>query len=322
MRTKQLLQEYISLVSGTREKAYLLDRPEVYEYEKQHRVQLVDMTAAQIQEMVETFVVNQNNKAQISPKTRRQYLVEFQRFFRWYAQTYMAGGDSIILDIPKVVESRPRKDVWAVEGELIKNILSSRYTPEDAIYYECLIRFFYEGVPDAESLVLLKPQDIDLNQQQMYIEKTDTTYEMSDRLCYLYLAVNQMDGIQSNARNVTPMLRWHGSAMKFKIAGRVADEVDSRSLESMGRNIRTSVRLCVQNNSTYQFQIKDLYNAGFIVKAVQKLGRDQYLHYANKRRRGNGFLDQYDPLYDYATKEYGIRDLLHKFRERIAQYDV
>ncbi len=280
-KTKEYLEEYMktkseNIVVKTR---YQLDRPELYDYEKEIDKPLYHMNTDEVIELL-IRLTNKRYKTdgiKVSFRTYNAIVSNMRGFFEWYIENIelvrnpcnnkrLKGRNIMdaVFDVSNVVTRRNIDDA-------IQRIRTDR--PEDmADYYEALILMFYEGFPTSSDIVSFK--EYDLNHETHVATVNGAYIQLSDRLYELLVRIHKRTEIPFT-KGVYLFLSYHGSYLKFTTFQSRRDIFQDQEPIYYANHISRIVNKNINAYFDIKINARMLYVCGFYDWFVSEIGKEE-----------------------------------------------
>lgn len=284
METKKIIEEYLDKNKDKLIDTYYLTSEEIYNCEEEFDKSLLEFDDSEILMMFSRIVVSNNQVLQnsLSSALRNRY----NTFFKWcikmgYAKenqfvkykdelsdksilSYLVycNGDGLVLYKPDEIESMCQKI----------NLI------DDGIYFEGIIRTFYEGMPSTMTFVKMKESYINWNTN--IIDFGYMKFKISDRLKYIYKYVSNMDNLvlKGSIRKKTYRLeRYNGSLYKFTIRDKSKWENNNHvdvNVYAVAKGINSSRFSFLEKYLECKLTPEILYNSWLFKVLLENSGND------------------------------------------------
>jgi integrase len=257
-----------------------IDRPEVYEYEKKIGKQLVEMDVDELFEMILTFNGNRSMNSStfsVSYSSYDQIASMYRSLFNYYIDNVEViknpFNDKRMRGTQAAQRLAKSKEPFNIElvDKMIEN-LHNDFEPEHAMYYECIIRMFYEGFAKAEEIVMLDEDMI--SKKDKTVRLPGRTIQLSDRCFELLEHIHQMEDIEG-WRGDFAMVSWRGHYFKYIVRPRKADELQAREMSDIANVINRAIIVNVKNKYGVDINYRLLYLLGFYESLKKTFGKER-----------------------------------------------
>ena len=313
--TKDWIDEFFEVAyKGCADKMRsLLDRKELYEYERKIDKSIFEMNADEIIDFLMNYRTIFGKTVPVKFGGLHQATSMLRTFFNFYInhkdgqpienpmkdKRFWASNMCKILygvdsDAP-IRQMRSRKDL----DDFIAFLYAGDNSDDRAIYYHCICQLFYCGIPTAKDIVLLKEGQIDLKNKTIDLE--GTCIHLTDMCAKLLKIVHEMTAMSGNDRTNYVMCHYHDGYFKFPVISSFVDGFNSRPIADVQSSITRTIR-----RAFLEFQmdanVHDVFMLGFYDYIVREYG----VEVTNKMINTRGNQEYTQTLYNCAN-QYGIK---------------
>lgn len=256
----------------------LVDREEVYAFEKQIGKELVDMNADELLEMIRTYRLK-NKKDTNHVLASRSYVNiagAFRKIFNHYSMEYGPIHNPFVID-PKLKTTKAlellndeskgySKEYMNSIIEKIHDVYGDR--SDRAAYLECGILMYYNGFYSCEEIVLLKREDIDFARKTVAL--SGRKIKLSDRCFNLMVQIHNMDSMEY--QRAVPMLSYKGGYFKFPVQKSKVKDFDDMPIEKVTNHHAGHMFRHVSKPMGVNITPLNLYYLGFYDFIVDRVG--------------------------------------------------
>lgn len=280
-KTKEYLEEYMKTkpVSSVTKTKYQLDRPELYDYEKEIDKPLYYMNVDEIIELLNRLT-NKRYKAdgvKISFRTYDVIVSNLRGFFEWYIENVelirnpcsnkRLKGQNIMSELFDYGWVLTKKEI----DDAIQKIRNDR-TENTADYFEAIILLHYEGFPTSLDIVNFK--ETDLNHETHTAFLNGACIHLSDRLYELLVKINAKTEIPF-AKGVYLFLSYHNSYFKFTTFRSREDSFQEREPEYHANHLSRILNKDINEYFDIKINARMIYLCGFYDWLVSEIGKEE-----------------------------------------------
>lgn len=275
--TKDYMDQYLSSrPEKTRKKIRsMIDRREVYDYEKKIGKTIFEMSSDEIIDMVKGFSRRGANKGKLSLKTYDIIFSLFRGLFDWYIEEV-----NVIINPfnsrsfrEKVSEVFAERREHIIDKNIIEKAISNLYAneiPEYAEYCEAIIRMAFEGFATTHDIVSMKEKDVNHARRSVTIRGTE--HLLSARLYSLLVKIHNAEELPAH-RGYFVLIQYEDSYFKFPTRESFVD-IKRESMywqQYISRVFNNKIVPCFECEVTF----RDIYLCGLYEYIVKKYGKEK-----------------------------------------------
>lgn len=265
--TKEIIEEYCQ--DQKKDVKSIIDRREMYEYEKKLGKSIFDMNSEELFNMFSSFF-----QREISYRTYDQIVSRYRQLFNWYIKNKRIIVNPLNnKEITGLNASKKFNPKICLTKDGLENIINKLYNVfsyNRAIYYESIIRLFYEGIYQAREIVLLSPNMVDHRRHVIYLPGREM--KLSNRLYSILEEIQKINEIEGG-RSSFLLERWHGLYFKYIIRPSKKDEFQNRTEEEITLFIQKALVKAKKAIDADFINGKYLYWMGFYNFLLLKIGK-------------------------------------------------
>lgn len=307
--TRELLDKVYELYSPYKSSLVytiqkMIDKPVLFDYEKEISTDLVDMSQDQLFGLINRILHHKQNKD--GDHYLRMGSYDYVRhalynIFEVYISIHPMANP---MRSPVFVKDNVRRILMqgksAFTWGTVENLLTElryEYPPEHVEYIELIMQLFYCGFQTWSELINLEASQI--NHQTKTIVLPGRTIKLSDR-CYALLINNQrMVSFKGNYKTFY-FVPWRNKYLKYMMTASAADRINDKTEQSIHQYARTIYARSVLNGRAEQINYSVLFNLGFYNYIVSKYGKERARSMILTHDREN------IPLWKQVQIEYGL----------------
>ena len=316
-KTKELIDSYLktktqNMIIKTR---HQLDRPELYEYEKEINKPLYYMTVDEIIELLKRLTnANVKNRTKLSFRTYEAIITNLKGFFDWYIENVEVvknpcnnkrlRGSNIAYELVD-------KEVLLTK-EHINSAIEKIHNDRDdysADYFEAIILLFYVGFPTSLDIVNCKMSDIDHQNKTAVVN--GTTIDLGDRLYELLIKLYNIEEIPF-AKGTYLFLSYHDSIFKFTTFKSRFDVFQERSAEYYANHLSRTFVTQIRPYFDIVVNARMIYICGFYNWLIAKVGKERLKELVAVDRNIKNTKELME-----LSNEYGIREKNTTFVKKV-----
>lgn len=316
MTTKELFEAYFGERNHKRNNVKnSVDRPEVYEMEEKLGKPLIEFTPDECMEMLKYF-----------GKVKRFALNSYSAWISIYRSIFDFYSDNIELIRNPFNDKRFKhvdllaKELGFHENKLTMEDVNAAIAkinedPDDierAIYIECMMRLFLDGISSIEELVTIRTEQVNLDEST--ITRDDgIIIHLSERTVYLLMMIEEMESMSYGNRK-SYMVPWRNHYIKYPSRFKNIDDRDIRDVCKMvSRVFSQGVRKVTEANITYQ----TLYHLGLYEYLKGKFGEEMLSQMLTSDGKRGKIVDDFQS----ALVEYGVsKKSVYTIKRALSQY--
>ena len=275
--TKKLLNMYLATrpEKTSAKIRSMIDRHEVYDFEKHLGKSVFEMTDDEIITMFSMFRRRGAQKSKLSAKTYEIITSLFRSFFNWYIDSV-----EVIRNPFNSSEFKRRiktelsnvRDVGVSKEAIAKaiNRLGFNENPDYAEYCEAILRMAYEGFANTYDIVNFKEANVDHLRRSVTLRGCE--HLLSSRLYELLVKIHNKETMPASKGDFT-MVDYDGSYFKFPTRDSFASvERESVFWQSyLSRVFKNKISPCFE----FPISFRDVYICGFYEHLARKYGREE-----------------------------------------------
>lgn len=258
----------------------LVDREEVYDFEKQIGKELVDMNADELLEMIRTYRLK-NKKDTNHVLASRSYVNiagAFRKVFNYYSMEYGPIHNPFVID-PKLKTTKALEllndESKGYSREYMESIIEKIYDvygdrSDRAVYLECTIMMYYNGFYSCEEIVTLKRENIDFSRKTVAL--SGRKINLSDRCFNLMVQVHNMDRMEQ--QRPVAMLSYKDGYFKFPVQRSKVKDFNDIPLEKVTNHLAGYMFRYVAKPFGVNVTPTNLYYLGFYDFIVDRVGTE------------------------------------------------
>ena len=305
--TKQLFDEFFA--SKDKEASYLrkvrpqVDRPEVYEYEKQIGKQLVDMNSDELFEMLRSF---NKDGFTIGYASYDSMAVMYRQLFEYYIDNYELIRNPWNTKNMRGIAAYERlaDGKEAITWESVQKVIDELYETNEedrAKYIELILRLYYCGFERADEIVLMKENMIDF--KNGIVRLSGRAVQLDQKCLGLLIEIHNMDYMKG-WRGDFLMASWNDGYFKFPIRPKEESGFNDRPLGEVSCLINRMISSRIRKGLHFDINYRMLYFLGFYDFMVKTYGKEK----TNRILRSYRVREDVVEL-DNAARMYGITNL-------------
>ena len=301
--TKEVLDAYFkSRVQSIDERARrAIDRPEVYEYESKLGKQIFEMNATELFEMLLTFKSHNGRvaKNRISATTAYSTTRLFKMVFQFYSDNYKLIRNPFLDDtfkgsnFTKAFNDSGEKYSKADLDALIEKI-HNEYLEKRAIWLECMLLMFYNGIATMGELIQIKTSDLSVEEQTVSVG--NRIVRLSDRCFETLITVNKMEEMDTeHGRRL--MTSWRDSVFKFPCFPKKVGMYDNSPISEITGKLNIHLSEMVRKKFNAEVNASKLFTLGFYDFLCEKYGKEHI---------DEVITSKWDRMIEQEAQEYGF----------------
>lgn len=288
--TKELLDMFFAETSeeGKPNNRAILDRKELYAYEKTISKELIDMDAKEIVGLVNAvYCATKDGRKMIYSgnkfSTYEKFVNLIKRIFDWYNKKAHSFGVEMVNNPCNEEILRGKKfreamyeDKDILTFEVVQKVIdiARERDKEKADYYELIILLFYNGFESTEEVVKMQEHMIDHDRRRVRLP--GRTVQLSDRCYDLLVEIHNTDKMRSSIYNKTfEMISWHNSYMKFSVLPSKVGEFQDKDIKIIQGKITRTLTKELFNLCSVKLNYITLYRLGLYDFIVEQYGLNE-----------------------------------------------
>ena len=280
MTTRELIDNFFNNKTAdyARKIRRQVDRPELFEYEKEIGKPLVMFTADDIMKYLSDKVVGVDGK-KLPFSTIYSIVSTYRTIVDWYCTentpVYNAWRDKRFRAQELSVALTDTADPFTTEDmeDFIKGIRRT-FEPEKADYMELMTRLFYSGFPKAADIIAVKEEAVIPKKRAIYLPNY-RMIELDERTFNLAVRVHEMDVYPGKHFNYV-MTPYHGSYFKVPTRANECDKLNDKDIFTASVPFNRCIRqAAVETDFKKEINYLTLYYLGFYDTMVKKYGRER-----------------------------------------------
>lgn len=286
-----------------------VDRPEVYEYERQLGKSIFDMEVDELFGLILSFNKSRewgNSNFSISYGSYDQIASTYRSIWNFYIDNKIAvirnpWNDKRMRGAAATKRLAASKEPFTYK--IIDDVIKRLYDeyPDDSYnskYIECLLLLFYNGFAEAQEIVLLNEEMINFHTKAVRLP--GRTIHLSDRCFELLEYVHKLDVIETE-RGTYTAVPYHEGYFKFIIRPKNNASFQGKSLTEAGAVITRKITQEVKKRYSIDINYRMIYLLGFYDYIVQQSDADRAKKLVMSIRNS----DDAKELLQY-SREYGL----------------
>lgn len=282
--TKELLDGYFESIKDTganiKKLRAMIDKPELYDYEKEIGKELIDMDVDDLFGLVKRLYNNTKDGKKISFMTSHNSYDSFasllRAIFNYYIDTVQPIKNPLYDKRMKGVEAARRlsEGTEAFTKEMVDDIISklhADYEVDKADYVEMIMLMYYCGFETAAEIVDLKEEMID--HRERTVDLPGRTIQLSNRLHKLLVKFDKMNEIQG--WRTDSLVPYNGGYFKFLVKPSKVDTFDERPKAFVCDMINRVIATHVNYKYNTKINYSSLYWLGFYDYLVKTYGQEE-----------------------------------------------
>lgn len=312
--TKKYLDEFYEENPGRRRK--VLDTEELYIVEARENTELVEFTEEYAVEFVqliqEMYFKKTGHGKTIS--AIRAVVTEGSKFFEWYIEKYnqidtdrkfgrINPFKASAFSNSQIQETVRIGDMSLSNGD-VENAIKHAYATRErgaAVYIECLIRLFHEGISNTKEALEITEDMVDFNSGEIKLPRR--TIRMSDALKDRMVELQGIDTIKRGNKQMV-MTRINNSVLKIPLYTSYKGLSIEDRIVSISSRMRDSVS-DIGNDIGVKMVPDRLFRLGFYNYVCSKNGEEFARRVFTSKWKSKKNIDENSVLKKYAD-EYGI----------------
>lgn len=291
LTTQELFDEYFKDNPESQSKRSNIDKPVLYEYEKEIGKTLLDMDRGEMLELIYRYAKGiAKCHPYIVTATVDSVSSRIRLILDWYSRSYDKSYQNVL---KKSSNKQSESILWAVIHKagrithkdfqnivrqlhndcLLNDSISNQdYTRAD--YLELLMMLFYSGFYEAKEIV--KVTEIDIENKTCKLP--DRIITLTNRTFELLTAFHNQEVLTiPNGNSVIqhPLCSWHGSYLKFFVQSSKTEQFNNRSESTVSRSINYNISYWAGNQSSTWVCSKALYWLGVYNRLVSVFGEEE-----------------------------------------------
>lgn len=273
--TKELLDMFFDEYPRVQTKRNILDREELYSYEKQTGKELKDMSSEDILGLVKA-VYCKTPDCVPNISTCDNFLKVTEKFFDWYARRIYLRINPCDVDFLKGMGLRislTDKENALSFAKVQRVIDMIRENEGDkADYYELVILLFYNGFRKAEEITTMQESMIDHENRKVYLR--GKTVQLSDRCYELLNKVHNLSSVKDTSYDkYYDVISWRDSYFKFIVLPSCSKDFDDKDINEVNGKISLILTDTISKKYSIKLTAVTLYWLGFYDYMIEQIGR-------------------------------------------------
>ena len=281
----------------------MVDRKEVFEYEKKIGKDLIDMNAVELLDMVKTFNADYfGTEFLMSPSTYAAISLQYRQIFDFYHRNYKMILNPWMEPITKgrkaivYLAMHTQPYTFEMVQDIVRKVYNDVSSTERAQYIECMILLHHEGVRDADEIIGLKNKDVDIRTGTIRLP-VNRTVTLSQRALELLYTVHRMTKLESRFL----MVPWHDGYYRYSVRKKDADTFDDWTREAVAAKLTHDFSRFIQQPYGLKMNAVTLYLLGFYDFLVSRFGQEG----ADSMILSEKDAEAYERI-EFAAREYGV----------------
>ena len=291
--TQELLKRYFEDNPKVECKRENVDKPLLWEYEKEIGKTLLDMDRNEMVELIFRYAKDTaEHYPYISPFTLDSVASRIRTMLDWYSKSGDKSYQNVLKDSSRKqsesilwgVIQKAGRITWQDFQNIVRklhndstmnySINGKDYTRAD--YFELLMLLFYSGFCEPKEIIKVTETEIDMkNKTCKLFDRTITLTDRTFELLTVFHNQGALTTMNGNSVIQHPLCSWHDSYLKFFVQASKIEQFNNRSASMIERSISYNITRWAGNKGSTWVCFKALYWLGVYDRLVSMFGEEE-----------------------------------------------